>query len=42
MVDMWILSGHMQKRHPFEEVVYPDLAEKIKQADPPAASRAGR
>ena len=29
MVDMWILAGHMKKRHPFERVVSNDLAEKI-------------
>ena len=28
-VDMWILAGHMKKRHPFERVVSNDLAEKI-------------
>ncbi|MFC1798205.1 ABC transporter substrate-binding protein [Thermodesulfobacteriota bacterium] len=30
MVDMWILAGHMEKRYPFEQIVYNDLAEKIK------------
>lgn len=30
MVDMWILAGHMQRRYPFEDVVYNDLAEKVK------------
>ena len=30
MVDMWILAGHMERRYPFEQVVYTDLAEKIR------------
>jgi hypothetical protein len=30
MVDMWLQAGHMKKRFPFEQVVFNDLAEKVR------------
>lgn len=30
MVDMWVLTGHMERRYPFEQIVYTPLAETAK------------
>jgi NitT/TauT family transport system substrate-binding protein len=30
MVDMWLQAGHMKKRYLFEQVVFNDLAEKVR------------
>lgn len=34
MVDMWIQAGHMERRYPFEQVVYTDLAKTVKKIVP--------